>query len=218
VPQALLPLIPHGSTEITDVLSVVRENGQWVYFLGIQPVFTHDEKDRRSFSMFTAQLVCQGICQQVDIVRTFGVSAISVKRSVKKYRQQGIAAFFQPRPGRGPSVLNDEVAVRAQQLLDCGCSPRQVAEQLSLKADTLRKAIQHGRLHQPSRATRVAPDDSDDTDSDDADSDDADSDDADSGPASSDTVSSDNHVTRSKTALAHARGTLAASDKSARGL
>ena len=218
MPQALLPLIPHGSTEITDVLSVVRENGQWVYFLGIQPVFTHDEKDRRSFSMFTAQLVCQGICQQVDIVRTFGVSAISVKRSVKKYRQQGIAAFFQPRPGRGPSVLNDEVAVRAQQLLDCGCSPRQVAEQLSLKADTLRKAIQHGRLHQPSRATRVAPDDSDDTDSDDADSDDADSDDADSGPASSDTVSSDNHVARSKTALARVQATPPASDKSARGL
>ena len=213
MPQALLPLIPHGSTEITDVLSVVRENGQWVYFLGIQPVFTHDEMDRRSFSMFTAQLVCQGICQQVDIVRTFGVSAISVKRSVKKYRQQGIAAFFQPRPGRGPSVLNDEVALRAQQLLDCGCSPRQVAEQLSLKADTLRKAIQHGRLHQPSRATRVAPDDSDDTDSDDADSDDADSD-----PDSSDTVSLDNHVARSKTALARVQATPPVSDKSARGL
>jgi hypothetical protein len=84
-------------------------------------------------------------------------------------------------------VLNDEVAVRAQQLLDCGSSPRRVAEQLNLKADTLCKAIQHGRLHQPSRATRVAPDDSDDADSDDADSD----------PASS-----DNHVACSKTALA----------------
>ena len=62
------------------------QNGQWTYFCGAQPVFHHTETDRHSFRMFTAQLICQSACRQVDIVRTFGVSKQSVIRSVNKYR------------------------------------------------------------------------------------------------------------------------------------
>ncbi len=81
MPQSLLPMIPAGASRVSDLVSVVRENGQWTYFCGVQPVFRHPEADRRSFRMFTAQLVCRGVCRQVDIVRTFGVSKNSVKRS-----------------------------------------------------------------------------------------------------------------------------------------
>jgi hypothetical protein len=90
MPQALLPLVPAGATQINDFLSVVRQDTQWTYFLGVRPVFEHAEEDQRSFRMFTAQLICQGTCQPNEIVRTFGVSANSVKRSVKKFREQGI--------------------------------------------------------------------------------------------------------------------------------
>ena len=34
--------------------------------------------------MFASQLACQGMCKQVDIIRVFGVSKNSIKRSVKK--------------------------------------------------------------------------------------------------------------------------------------
>ena len=47
---------------------------------------------RQSFRMFTAQLICQGACRQVDIVRTFGVSKQSVIRSINKYRAGGVKA------------------------------------------------------------------------------------------------------------------------------
>ena len=84
MPQALLPLVPDGATPINDFFSVIRQNGQWTYFLGIRPVFQHAEEDQRSFRMFTAQLTCQGSCLQSEVVRTFGVSAISVKRSCQE--------------------------------------------------------------------------------------------------------------------------------------
>ncbi len=93
MPQILLPLIPDGATQINDVISVIREDDSWTYFLGAQPVFSHPQDDHRSFQMFTAQLVCQGACQQVQIIRAFGVSKNSVLRSVKKYREEGIQAF-----------------------------------------------------------------------------------------------------------------------------
>jgi len=150
IPQALLPLIADGATRLSDVISVVRENGQWTYFCGIQPVFQHAENERRSFQMFTAQLICRGACRQVDIVRAFGVSKNSVIRSVDKYRAGGVNAFYAPRAARGASVMTPEVTAQAQQLLGAGWSPRDVAEQLGLKLDTLRKAIQQGRLTKPS--------------------------------------------------------------------
>ena len=62
--------------------------------------------------MFTAQLICQGACRQVDIVRTFGVSKISVIRSVEKYRAGGVNAFFAPRAARSASVMTPEVVMR----------------------------------------------------------------------------------------------------------
>jgi transposase len=149
IPQALLPLIADGATRISDLISVVRENGQWIYFCGAQPVFQHPENQRRSFRMFTAQLICQGACRLVDIVRAFGVSKNSVIRSVEKYRAGGVEAFYAPRATRGPSVMTPEVTAQAQQLLAVGWSPREVAEQLGLRLDTLRKAIQQGRLTKP---------------------------------------------------------------------
>ena len=112
-------------------------------------MFQHAENDRRSFRMFTAQLICQGVCRQVDIVRAFGVSKNSVIRSVDKYRAGGVRAFFAPRATRGASVMTPEVTAQAQKLLEAGRSRREVAEQLGLKLDTLRKAIQHGRLTVP---------------------------------------------------------------------
>jgi len=151
VPQALLPLIPDGATAINETISVVREHGKWTYFCGIEPVFHHDEADRQSFRMFTGQLVCQGACKQVEIIRTFGVSKTSVGRHVAKYRQEGAAGFYRARQGRGATVMTAEVTAQAQELLEHSWSRPKVAEALGIKCDTLRKAIEQGRVHEPSR-------------------------------------------------------------------
>jgi hypothetical protein len=141
-------------------MSVVCENGQWIYLCGVQPVFQHAASDRRAFQMFSAQLICQGACRQVDIVRAFAVSKNSVVRSINKYRAGGVNAFYAPRAARGASVMIPEVTVQAQQLLGAGWSRREVAEHLNLKLDTLRKAIQQGRLTEPRalRSGEPAPD------------------------------------------------------------
>lgn len=99
--------------------------------------------------MFTAQLILSGGCKQSDIVRVFGVSASSVKRSVAKYRQGGVAAFFASRAARACTVMTKEVTAQAQQLLAAGWSRREVADELGIKVDTLRKAIQDGRVTEP---------------------------------------------------------------------
>ena len=147
--QTLLPLIPHGATPINDVMSVVRQDDQWTYFCSILPIFQHPHDDRRSFRMFTAQLCCQGVCTQAQIIRVFGVSKNSLLRSIAKYRQEGIDGFYQSRKGRGPSVMTTEVIAQAQKLLDLGHARSEVAKELGIQYDTLRKAINQGRLREP---------------------------------------------------------------------
>jgi hypothetical protein len=125
---------------------VVRQDEQWTYFCGIQPVFQHPDDDLQSFRMFTAQLCCQGACTQAQIIRTFGVSKNSVLRSVAKYRSEGISAFYQRRRAHGGLVMTAEVTAQAQRLLGHGHARSEVAEELGVKYDTLRKAIEQGRL------------------------------------------------------------------------
>jgi transposase len=149
MPQALLPLISEDASRISDLISVVRQDGHWFYFCGTQPVFQHREGDLRSFRMFTAQLCIQGACKQADIIKAFGVSKSSVLRSVKKYRQEGIQGFYRTRRTRGAPVMTPQVIEEAQQLFQEGYSKTKVARELDVSYDTLRKAIDQGRLELP---------------------------------------------------------------------
>lgn len=146
-------MIPGGATQINELISVVRERNVWTYFCGIQPVFRHAEKELQSFRMFTAQLCCQGACSQAEVARTFGVSKNSLLRSAKKYREEGVEGFYRPRRRGGATVMTAEVTAEAQRLLALGRSRGEVAEDLSVHRDTLRKAINQGRVREPARAS-----------------------------------------------------------------
>ena len=71
------------------------------------------------------------------------------KPILKRYRQGGAAEFFKSRQARQPRVLTPEVRHKAQELLQQGQGRQGVAQQLGLKADTLRKAIKAGRIVEP---------------------------------------------------------------------
>lgn len=149
MPQLHLPMFPSGVTAITEVLAFGRQDGRVTYFSGQLPVFSHAEDDVASFRMITSQFCVQGCAKQSDIIRAFGVTSISVKRSVKMYREKGPKGFYTPRVTRGPAVLVDAVVVRAEECLAEGASVAAVAEQLKVKLNTLQKAIRAGRVRTP---------------------------------------------------------------------
>ncbi len=113
-------------------------------------MFFHDEDDRPTFYMIISQLYINGNATQAELCRVFGVTAISVKRAVKKYREQGAAGFYKPRnTRRGTTILTAEVLTQAQSLLDQGEEATDVAKTLGIKSNTLNKAVLDGRLHKP---------------------------------------------------------------------
>lgn len=142
-------MFPSDVTEINPLVSFAKRDGTVFYFNGPMPVFSHSEEDRPSFRMFTSQLVVNGNCTQAQIVRAFGISAISMKRYVKQYRLAGTASFFKSRAARQPRVLTPSMLQKVQELLQQGQEPSAVARQLGIKSDTLRKALKAGRIVQP---------------------------------------------------------------------
>jgi transposase len=148
MPQLQLPIFSEGVTHITSELAYERRDGRVTYFNGQMPVFRHDEKDLPTFRMITAQFCCNGTTTQAQIASAFGVPAITVKRSVKKFREKGPAGFYEPRRTRGSGVLTPEVLQKAQERLDAGVSRADMAAELGLKVDTVRKAIGAGKLHE----------------------------------------------------------------------
>ena len=94
MPQARLPFFPEEIELINTYIGVQKKNGIVYYFNGMMPVFQHPEEDLSSFRLFTSQLVVNGNARQVEIVRAFDISPISMKRWVKKYREKGAVGFF----------------------------------------------------------------------------------------------------------------------------
>jgi transposase-like protein len=154
MPQALLPLFPSDLTTITPTVGFQQKDGQVVYFQGVMPFFTHAAGDHASFQMIAAQMAVLGLATQAEIVRAFGISTISLKRWVKRFRAHGAKGFFETPRRRGPGVLTEETVAALQKGLDEGQAPAALAEALDLRPDTVRKAIREGRLHQPEKKLR----------------------------------------------------------------
>ena len=119
MPHKQLPLFAEGMKPISAHLAVEKRDGQVTYFNGQLPVFSHAAEDIRTFRMITAQFCINGTAKQADIARAFGVTLISVKRAVKRYREQGVSGFYEEPKRRGAAVLTAEVLDAAQGSARC---------------------------------------------------------------------------------------------------
>jgi transposase len=150
-------MFPNGVTHITSELAFEKKDGFITYFNGHMPVFTHAESDIATFRMITSQFCASGYSKQSDIIRTFGVTSVSVKRSVKLYREKGTKGFYTPRVTRGAAVLVNSVVAQIEDLLAGGASEAEVAEKLELKLNTLQKAIRAGRVRKLAKKKNPLP-------------------------------------------------------------
>jgi hypothetical protein len=156
MPQMQLPMFPEGVTHITNQLAVMKKDGHVTYFNGHMPVFSHDENDIQTFRMITSQFCVSGHVKQSDIIRTFGVTSISVKRSVKAYRERGPKGFYAPRVTRSAAVLVEDVVSEIEGRLAGGAAAAEIAKDLGLKLNTIQKAMREGRIRSPVKKNSMA--------------------------------------------------------------
>ena len=149
-------MFPAGCVEINHDLACRTEGDAVIYFNGHLPVFTHAKDDLGSFRLFTSQLIVQGSATQGQIAKAFGVPLVAIKRGTKLYRERGAAGFFVAPARREGTKLNAAKLEQARGLILAGHRLVWVSEQTGVLIDTLRKAIQGGRL--PAQKKTRSPD------------------------------------------------------------
>lgn len=147
MPQLLLPIFPDEIKLINSLIGFIKKDGYVYYFNGQMPIFHHSVDDINSFKMFVSQLYICGNASQADIVRAFGITNISIKRWVKKYREGGAASFYNKTVHRTPRVLTPQKIAEIQSLLDSKEELKHISKLTGVKIDTIRKAIYHKKLH-----------------------------------------------------------------------
>jgi len=157
MPQLLLPFLSSDITYINGRVTVYQNEGEWTYFLGDYPIYSHRADDHSMFRLTIAQLIKSGSCRQLEIIKAFGVSKSSVIRAQNKLKKGGSTAFFKNNHGRKKrgTILTPEVLEQAQSHLDDGLSRKETAKKIDVKYDTLRKAVSDGRLQDQNNSKGV---------------------------------------------------------------
>lgn len=156
--QEILPIFLPDATVINNLICYQKKENKIYYFVGCEPIFSHYLDEKMEFRYITSTLIATGKCKQVDIIRTFGVSKISVKRWAKVYREEGIEGFTRKkgktRKRRG-HVLYEEKLKYAQKLFDEGKTRTDVAKEIGVLRDTLVKAISAGRIIETKKKKKI---------------------------------------------------------------
>jgi len=152
MPQMFIPIFALSTVLINNNLAYQKKDGRVYYFNGHKmPIFSHDEHDVKSFKMIISQFCVDGNAKQAEIIKTFGIPSITIKRCVKLYRTRGPSGFFvKIQLKRKPRVFTPEVIEKVQGMLDEGLTPRDISKELGLKQNTIEQAIRKGRLKKKS--------------------------------------------------------------------
>ena len=139
-----LPLSPPEAVPIASCFSMATHDGITTYFSNLLPFESHQADDVRAKHLRMACFHVTAGIGQGALAEAFGVSRSTVKRAVKRYREQGADGFFQRRRGRGRTVIDADTAHRAQHLLAEGLSGRAAAKQLGLSPSTFHENLRAG--------------------------------------------------------------------------
>ena len=117
-----LPFSLPDATPIGDRYAMQTRDGITYYFFNLEPFDCHPADDRRAMLLRAAKLQVVSGGRQADIMAAFNISRPTLARAVKRYREHGEDAFFEPRRRRGRTVVDAQMAAKAAELLASGMS------------------------------------------------------------------------------------------------
>ena len=147
-----LPFSPPDATPIGDHYAMQTHDGLTYYFINLEPFDCHPADDRRALLLRAAKLHVVSGVRQADIMSAFEVSRPTVARAVRRYREHGEDVFFEPRRGRGRTVVDSQMADQAANLLASGMSGSACARHLGIPASTFNENRRAGVIAVPARA------------------------------------------------------------------
>ena len=146
MPSYNSPIFPTGSNTINAQLSFNNKDGYITYFNFCTPIHRHPIEDTKTFRLLVCSLCSLGSCRPCELVKAFGINERTLMRDLELYRAEGSAGFFKTVKRGGPRVITESVKPAIEKLLSQGYSIKDVAVELNIGYEALRKAVQRGKI------------------------------------------------------------------------
>ena len=153
-----LPFSLPDATPIGDRYAMQTRDGITYYFFNLEPFDCHPADDRRAMLLRAAKLQVVSGVRQADIMAAFDISRPTLARAVKRYREHGEDAFFEPRRRRGRTVVDAQMAAKAAALLASGMSGSACARHLGIPPTTFNENRRAGVIAVPAPALAAVAD------------------------------------------------------------
>ena len=153
-----LPFSLPDATPIGDRYAMQTRDGITYYFFNLEPFDCHPADDRRAMLLRAAKLQVVSGVRQADIMAAFNISRPTLARAVKRYREHGEDAFFEPRRRRGRTVVDAQMAAKATALLASGMSGSACARHLGIPPTTFNENRRAGVIAVPAPALAAVVD------------------------------------------------------------
>ena len=153
-----LPFSLPDATPIGDRYAMQTRDGITYYFFNLEPFDCHRADDRHALLLRAAKLHVVSGVPQADIMAALRISRPTRARAVRRYRERGEDAFFEPRRGRGRTVVDAEMAAKAAELLASGFSGSACARHLGISPTTFNENRRAGVIADPTRTPAAGAD------------------------------------------------------------
>ena len=153
-----LPFSLPDATPIGDRYAMQTRDGITYYFFNLEPFDCHPADDRRAMLLRAAKLQVVSGVRQAAIMGAFNLSRPTLARAVKRYREHGEDAFFEPRRRRGRTVVDAQMAAKAAELLASGMSGSACARHLGIPPTTFNENRRAGVIAAPASALAAVAD------------------------------------------------------------
>jgi len=141
------PIFPSGTNIINGQLSFDSRDGFITYFSFCTPIHRHPIEDIKTFRLLVSSFCALGFCRPCEIIRAFGINERTLMRDLELYRTEGSAGFFKTVKRGGPRIITEDIKPQIEKLLAEGNSTKDVAAELEISYEALRKAIQRGKIN-----------------------------------------------------------------------
>jgi transposase len=133
---------PEGTRILNERCMLRTQHGHCVLLVSGMILAQYEVTDYLAEAHAMVSLVDQGWANQVEVARTFNCSTRTVRRNQRRFEESGLAALGQPRGyPRGRSRVTGSRRRLVQQLKSRGCSQREIARQIGVGENAVRKLL-----------------------------------------------------------------------------
>jgi hypothetical protein len=157
--QMSLPIFPESTVLVNHQFGFRRQDDFVYYMLNGKTIYCHEKADHDTYRFILACIINNGLCTKAELSKALGINRKNLDRYCKAYKEKGTDCFFNRKDNRGQCYrFTEDKHTTAQELLDSGVLPAQIAKRIDVSESAIRYHLKLGNLKKNLMRTTASKD------------------------------------------------------------